>query len=365
MVIICGGLHGAFSETAVLDHSFDNMEGWLDISALPCFRGTGNGLFECVSIDGSPTGAAVTITEELRGNYGSNYPQRGSASLDYVFQTPVDRAHGPVVIEWAMKFDTRDGMRQNNRFMVILLKDMERTSDLSSVQSYATGPYVAEHAEYATPTYHVRITPDPAADQSYIYLCYGQEIEKTGAGEYIPGFISPYSATEGNGKWSDPNKLKWLDRASSDIDMHFVHYKWVIGAEWQYIEQDGEIVKRRDASGEDPNLANGACFVGPEADMPDSIARYYPEYEYFSRIEGVRLYMRNANEQSGTWVSHIKVTLLGDTPAREVSVSATRMRILAPSKTPERFNALGRVSRPGFNAPHVRYGNQTRVLRLP
>ncbi len=362
--LLCGAISLVFAETVILDHSFEDLEGWFDISTLPCFRGTGNGLFECVSSAGSPTGKAVVIKESLQGKYGDNYPQRGAASLDYIFPTALDHGSGPIVVEWAMKYERREGMQQNNRFMVILLQDMQRKNDLSTVTSYDAGPYSTPNAEYGTPAYHVRITSDPSEGQSYIYLCYGQEIEKTGSGEYIAGFISPYSAVEGNGKWSDPNKLKWLGRASSDIASKFVHYKWVIGTEWQYIEQDGEIVKRQNTSGEDPNLGSGKCFVGPENALPSSLKQYYPDYEHFTRIEGVRLYMRNANEESGTWVSHIRISQLGDTHNGVLRVPRKQSQLSNSSRGPASFNLLGRNLQNNTYGTQIRYNGKTQRIFL-
>jgi hypothetical protein len=295
-------------ETVVLEEDFSSLDGWLDISTLPCFRGEGDGLFTVESNGDSPSGNAVTIKASLQGNYGSNYPQRGSAALDWRFAQPIDRQHGPITVEWAMRYEKRDDMNQNNRFMVILLKDMTPKADPSTVTSYSTGPYTTLGQEYGIPTYHVRITSDQDVDKSFIYLCYGQEIEKTGS-DYIPGFISPYSADGGNGDWSDPNKLKWLDHAGDEIASRFVHYRWVIGENWQYIEQDGQVVKRVEKTADDdPNLADGRCFVGEETALPSTIDHNYPDYEYFRIIEGIRLYMRNATAESGTWISHVKVT---------------------------------------------------------
>lgn len=290
-------------ERLVLDEDFADLGGlYVDVSALPCYL-DGGSIFQSVAAPGSPTGRALTIQPQYVGNFGP-WPQQAAAAADFRFPQPLRRADGEIRIEWSLKVD-EVGLRENNRFLLIALTGMDRKSDLSTVTEFTQGPYTAPGQEYGRPTYHVRVKAGTGPDQM-VRLCYGQEIERqAGTGSYLPGFISPYGPT-GTGDWSSPNKLKKVGQAMPAADTWY-SLSWRIGPTYQSLWQDGEPV-RTSVSADIGTKESGCTYAGPTEAMPAALAELYPDYEHFPAVEGLRLFMRNANAASRTWVGHLRVT---------------------------------------------------------
>ena len=303
---------------------------WLDVSSLPMWLNGGT-IFESGADATSPTGHSFTIKDSYVGTIGS-WPDKGSCCVDFTFPQPINQAGGRIIVEYSIKADNVN-IRENNRFMVILMKDMTPKGIAGEPDTWVEGPYTTAGQEYGIPTYHVRMKPGTNTNDQWVKLEYGQTIEKMGGGEYIVGFISPYGPG-GEGDWNDPNKFKTVGQCVQSADTWYAE-TWTLADHYQSLKQDGTLIQQN-PSAQVGTKESGYTYIGPDDEMPGYLSGLYPDYEYFPVSEGVRLMMRNANADSKTWVGGIRITqerTKGDTDG-DGDVDATDLATLGLGWSP-------------------------------
>ncbi|MCC5842284.1 MAG: hypothetical protein JJT96_19365 [Opitutales bacterium] len=292
----------AADRVVLLDENFADLANWTDMSRAVDW-GTASSPPSAFSV----AGGVAQIAPEAFGwtGYFSATGLRTFTNLDFQFPEAVDHASSVLTVEFRVRFNQLffAGKGESNRFVVTVQHDYPLGGLNVSDPSLVTNP---AGAPWARPAYQIRMrgandTQLDANNRGSTILQYGGGTVPEGEYEYlqdfgwwVPGFNASAlgNGTHPSGNVTPPGEYShggpfpfnsWINTPTGLADTAWQTFRFVIRPDrmelWRDKFENGDWVLEQ-------------TMILPSTEEAPEIARVWGYYNYFERLEGLRLSWR-------------------------------------------------------------------------